>query len=119
MVIPGRNACCGDCPGCRMLTRAALLPPERTGFIRNRAAMPTTTHKRRGDLLVANKNTPLHSGTLPDTVTIYNQSCENMTQTATESVSLVVTSPPYWIDPDDKGMAPALLRNNQHNVPDS
>lgn len=34
-----------------------------------------------------------------------------MAEVAGGSVSLVVTSPPYWIDPDDTGMRPALLRD--------
>ena len=41
-----------------------------------------------------------------------------MTELADGSVSLVVTSPPYFIDPADTGINPALLRNAGGDIPD-
>ena len=55
--------------------------------------------------------------TLPDGINLYEHSCETMPELEDGSVSLVVTSPPYWVSPEDTAMAPALLRNAGGGVP--
>lgn len=48
---------------------------------------------------------------------IHNRSCETMAEVADRSVDLVVTSPPYWVDPADEAMQPALLRDSAKETP--
>ena len=50
---------------------------------------------------------------------VYDGSCENMTQLGDGSVVLVVTSPPYWVAPDDKLLGPALLKDHEGSTPQS
>ena len=39
-------------------------------------------------------------------ISLYNHSCERMPELADGSVSLIVTSPPYFINPKDELMQP-------------
>ena len=50
---------------------------------------------------------------------LYNQSCAHMDAVPDESVSFVLTSPPYWVDPADTYLGPALLRDTQGGTPQS
>ncbi len=52
-----------------------------------------------------------------ETIRLINRSCENMTELVENSIDLIVTSPPYWIDPNDKALGPALLRNDKRDTP--
>ena len=64
------------------------------------AAIPAVGSVRRGAAEPA----------LPDGFAIHNRSCEDMAEVADGSVSLVLTSPPYFVDTADLGMRPALPR---------
>lgn len=48
---------------------------------------------------------------------VYGGSCENMAEVTSGSVDLIVTSPPYWVSPEDTLLAPALLRNKRGSTP--
>lgn len=48
---------------------------------------------------------------------VHNGSCEHMNHLADGSVDLVVTSPPYWVSPDDKLLQPALLKDGNGITP--
>ena len=50
---------------------------------------------------------------------LFNHSCEHMVELADNSVDLIVTSPPYWVDPKDAALGPALLRNDKLDTPQS
>lgn len=50
-------------------------------------------------------------------VTLHNHSCEAMPELADGTVDLIVTSPPYWVRPDDALLAPALLRDKEQGTP--
>src|SRR5690242_19281041 len=49
---------------------------------------------------------------------LYNHSCEQMPELSDSSVDLIMTSPPYWVAPDDPLLKTALLRVNE-GVPTS
>ena len=51
------------------------------------------------------------------TETIHAGSCERMAALPDDSVDLIVTSPPYWVAPDDIGMVPAQLKDNSGDTP--
>ncbi len=53
------------------------------------------------------------------TSTIYADSCERMAALPDNSVDLIVTSPPYWVAPDDIGMVPAQLKDSAGGTPQS
>jgi len=42
---------------------------------------------------------------------LYLKSCERMTELADNSIDLIVTSPPYWVDTKDAFLAPAAPRS--------
>lgn len=52
-------------------------------------------------------------------VRLLNHSCEAMPELPDGSIDLIVTSPPYWVDPNDKLLQSALLKDRQSAVPQS
>ena len=48
---------------------------------------------------------------------IYNHSCQTRPERLGGSVDLIVTSPPYWVQPNDSLMMPALLREMDGDIP--
>lgn len=46
-----------------------------------------------------------------------NRSCENMAELDEGGIDLIVTSPPYWVDPTDAKLGPALLRDGKLDTP--
>ena len=52
-----------------------------------------------------------------DKIRLVNRSCENMVELGDNSVDLIVTSPPYWVDPKDAKLGPALLRDGNRDTP--
>ena len=54
-----------------------------------------------------------------ETSTIHAGSCENMATLPDNSIDLIVTSPPYWVAPDDAGMVPAQLKDRGGGTPQS
>jgi DNA modification methylase len=50
-------------------------------------------------------------------VALYNRSCERMAELEDDCVDLIVTSPPYFIDPNDAYVAPAQLREHDAAPP--
>lgn len=51
--------------------------------------------------------------------TVYDGSCQNMAALADGCVDLVVTSPPYWVAPNDPMLGPALLKDGEGGTPQS
>jgi modification methylase len=52
-----------------------------------------------------------------EAVRVYGHSCEGMPELADSSVDLIVTSPPYWVSPQDRLLAPALLKDRMDATP--
>ena len=51
------------------------------------------------------------------TQTIHAGSCERMAALPDNSIDLIVTSPPYWVAPDDMGMVPSQLKDTAGGTP--
>ena len=61
---------------------------------------------------------PVQVSLAPETQ-VFEGSCEGMVQVRDNSVDLVVTSPPYWVAPDDPLLQPALLKDGAGDTPQS
>ena len=69
-----------------------------------------------------NRISKVSPGLKPDTIrteTIHAGSCERMVALPDNSVDIIVTSPPYWVAPDDPGLAPAQLKERDGSTPQS
>jgi modification methylase len=58
-------------------------------------------------------------GRTPAPVRLHGHSCEAMPELSDGSVDLIVTSPPYWVDPEDPLLKNALLQDGERRTPDS